>query len=995
MFTQTDRKWFNLAASLMVAGFLSIAFDPEANGFGLLTLWVAPPLLLGGFLSVIPGLLGRDLKFPSVSSVTAQPLQYGLAAAAFCVSLLVYLITLEPTASLWDCAEFIASSYKLQVPHTPGNPLLLLIGRIFSMFSFGDVTAVAKCINAMSAIFSAATVVLVYFLIIHLGRRMRSGSGSIALYISAFAGSLCLAFSDSFWFSAVEAETYAASCFFLFLLMLLILHGATLEEEPRQRVLILIFYLGGLAFCIHPMCVLALPLLPVVWYMEKRKLTLKAFVLPLIVGAGIVLFINRFIAIGIFEVAFHFDRVLVNGLGAPFYTGAIVLIGILIFGFRFFIRRFPSKAHYTYSLIFLLAGFLPYCMLFLRSNHNPPIDESNPENLQLIKAYMNREGYPTRPLVYGPYFDAEVTDVEAAQTVYYKAETAYKVAGSISEYSYEKGRQTFLPRIYSNDPAHVSTYQRWTGLKPGERPDFIDNVVFMFRYQLGHMYGRYLMFNFAGRESDEQNSNWLTPLDERKPYERSLQNAARNQYWMVPLLIGLAGAYIQFTRDGKGLLYNTTVFLMTGALLVVYLNSTPNEPRERDYIYVGSYVAFSVWIGLGIFFIAESTGKKFKYFALAMLFIVPVWMLFENFDDHDRSGRTFQIDNAKNILASCAPNGILFTGGDNDTFPLWYVQEVEGFRTDVRVVVLSYLNTDWYINQLRNNYYDSTPFRFSLSAEDYRQYGPNDVLYIHEQLKNGFDAAKFLGLLHQQHPGLQVKMQNGEFYNSLPSGKIFLTSKTDHESSDSSKAIQLNVTGRFLSKNGLAIMDLLTNNSDRQFYFNFTSMQQTGFDIENHLVDEGQVYRVILSGDDESTNEDELEVSYRNLVGKGNYENLLDEQVHFNYEDYELRIIQPLRQSFNALAFQFMQHDKPERALEVLATSMRYFYRPDFTPSIANLQAAKLLIELDKKPEAESLAKALYTYNNERIMSGNNGEAERQLREFASEILSSLADEAL
>jgi hypothetical protein len=994
MFTRTDRLWFSLAAFLMVAGFLMIAFDPEANGFGVLTLWVAPPLLLCGFVSAIPGLVGQNFKLFSISPVRAKPLQYGLAASAFLISLLVYLVTLEPTASLWDCAEFISSSYKLQVPHTPGNPLLLLVGRIFSMFSFGDVTAVAKCINAMSAIFSAATVVLVYFLIIHLGRRSQSGTGSAPLYFSAFAGSLCLAFSDSFWFSAVEAETYAASCFFLFLLMLLILRGATLEQEPRQRMLILIFYLGGLAFCIHPMCVLALPLLPVVWYLENRDLGLKTFLLPLIVGVAIVLFINRFVAIGIFEVAFHFDRILVNGLGAPFYSGAIVLTAALILVFRLLIRRFPSNAHYTYSLVFLLAGFLPYGLLFLRSNHNPPIDEGNPENLQLIKAYMNREGYPTRPLLFGPYFDAEVTDVEAAKTVYYKAGKSYKVAGSISEYTYEKGRQTIMPRIYSNDPAHVSTYQRWTGLKPGEQPDFMDNVVFMLRYQLGHMYGRYLMFNFAGRESDEQNSNWLTPFDERKLSAASQQNVARNQYWMLPLLIGLAGAYIQFRRDRKGWVYNTTLFLMTGALLVVYLNSTPNEPRERDYIYVGSYVAFSVWIGLGMFFIGELTGRKLKYVLLALTLIVPAWMLKENFDDHDRSGRTFQMDNAKNILASCAPNAILFTGGDNDTFPLWYVQEVEGFRTDVRVVVLSYLNTDWYINQLRNNYYESEPFRLSLSPEDYRQYGPNDVLYIHEQMKNAFNAEKFLALLHQQHPGLQVKMQNGEFYNSLPSGKILLASRTNHETSDSSKALQLNVTGRFLSKNGLAILDLLTNNADRAFYFNFTSMQQTGFDMENHLVDEGQVYRVATDSA-ESAGDDVLERSYRNLVEKGNYENLIDMQVHFNYEDYELRIIHPLRQSFNALAFQFLKHEKPDRALKVLEVARRYFYRPDFAPSIANVQAARLLLSLDKKTEAESLAAAVHAYTDERIRQGNETEADNQLRELAGEILSSLADGGL
>lgn len=984
MFAKNDLNWFGIAGLLLAAGMLSMVFDPAENGFGVLTMYIAPPLLVTGFACVVPGLAGKELTLITMSSMRKQPLKTLVAVGIFLVSLIVYVITLEPTASLWDCAEFIASAYKLQVPHTPGNPLLLLFGRMFSMLSLGDVEAVAMFINAMSAVFSSLTVMIVYLIILHLARRSNASQNGWTTVMCAAAGSLSLAFSDTFWFSAVEAETYAASSFFFFLILALILKGVSFQGLARNRIQVLIFYIGGLSFCIHPMCVLAIPVLPVIWYLQDRKLTFVAFLVALATGISIVLLINRIIAIGVFQATFSLDKLLVNNFNLPFYSGVILLSLLLAWTTHKALKRLSAHKTHIYSLLFLLAGFLPYLMLFIRSSHNPPIDEANPENLQLIKAYMNREGYPTRPLLYGPYFDAEVVAVASRTPVYHKSSDSYRLSGYIPEYEYEPGRQTIFPRIYSSDADHIISYRRWTGLKEGESPGFTHNILFLLRYQLGHMYLRYLMFNFSGRDSDEQNSAWLLPWSPSND-DPTYGSVAHNQYWMIPLALGLMGLFFQIKCDLRGFMGIALAFLLAGALLAIYLNSTPNEPRERDYIYVGSYGVFAIWIGLGLCAITH-IAPRLKFIAYVSLG-VPVLMAVENWNDHDRSQRTFQVDNARNILSSCAPDSILFTGGDNDTFPLWYVQEVEGFRTDVRVVVLSYLNTDWYINQLRKQYYESRPFRLQLNEDDYRQYGRNDAIFVRDQLKTAVDAAKFLSLLHERHPALRVETMDGDFYHSLPSKQLLLPALAQTNTSKPAY-VTANVTGQYLYKNALAILDVFLNNPERPIYFNFTSMQQTGLKIEPHLVQEGALFR-LAPGKSESI---DTELSYQNLVKNADYENLLDDQVYFSYEDHELRIIHPLRQLCNALAYSLIENGENDKAAEALNMSLKYFYRDRFKPSVTSLQTANLMMRVGMIAEAQKLVQHLYAYQDYRIKHGNNDQGEIELREFAGEMLSELKD---
>lgn len=988
MFTRKDNLTFIAAIFLIAIAYVAMAFDPQPNGFGVPTLWIAPPLLLAGFILPAIGIVGTDRISRSRPHLTTTKHLVGLLV--FMMALTMYCLTLEPTASLWDCSEFIASAYKLQVPHTPGTPLSLLVGRVFTMFA-PDKSTVALSLNFSSALFSSLCVYVLYLIIHHLtvracrsrheqmmpssDRSASSGttrSGAIPV-LAAALGSLVLAFSDTFWFSAVEAETYGIACFFLILIVALIIQGKELEGEERERRLILIGYVGGLGYCIHPMCVLALSLLPFYWFSTDGKLFTKRNITLLLSGLILVFLINRMVAIGTFELAFGVDKFLVNNIGLPYYSGAIFVLLMFIGAFHWLLRKFPKLRAATWAVVFLIAGFTPYVMLFIRSNHNPPIDETNPEDLPMIKAYMNRESYPSSPLLVGPYFDAQVEDVIAGRRIYHREGGRYAFSGTLSEYRYEKNKSTLLPRLYSSDNQHVEAYRQWLNLKPHERPDFADNLNFLFSYQLGHMYMRYLLFNFAGRESDRQNADWLRPWD--SVGDRSTHTSkARNQYWMLPLIAGVLGAVIQWKNDKRGFITTLTLFLITGLVLALYLNSPPIEPRERDYIYVASFMAFSIWIGLSIAAIGRLRRQQIARPLVVVLTLgLPMLICWQNYDDHDRSGRTLQMDSARNLLASCQQNAILFTGGDNDTFPLWYLQEVEGFRTDVRVMVLSYLNTDWYINQLRNKYYDSEPFHLTLNRDDYRQYGPNDVLYIQETIREGIDARRYLQLIAEKNNALRRQSSTGDYFTILPSKKLLIKRDNAIARADSNftrtqatpdapiSDLSLTVTGNYATKSVLAIIDvMISNHWQRPMYFNFTSLNTAGLDLEEHVVQEGLVYRfdpTRTSGDDVVIDRDAM---YDNLINKANYSNLHREGVHFNYEDHNLRIISPLRQSFNALAIAYLEAGEVDTARSVMQFAVKNLYSPHLYPSFANLEAAELLSALDDHKSASSLLTALF-----------------------------------
>lgn len=936
-----------------------MAFDPTPQGFGVLTLWIAPVLLIIGLAFPAIGLTTSFSLAKWRNAIKAEPIQTVGFITAFVVSFTTYLFTLEPTASLWDCSETIAAAYKLQVPHTPGTPLTLLIARLFAMLAFADVYQVAWFVNLMSASFSAMAVSFLFLIGWHFGHKLSQDRW--VLLIGSLGGAFTLAFSDSFWFSAVEAETYGPSIFFMVFLIWLSIQGSRLEEKDRRRTVLLLSYLVGLSYCIHPMCILILPVCVLIWREKVQAKDWKQMVFSVALGIGYILFISKTVAVDLFEWAFQLDLVLVNSWSFPFYSGVFLLL-ILLSGAIIFVWKKYEKARLTLAAtLMLVAGFSPYFMLFIRSSHQPPINEFSPRNLAKIKPYMNRESYPSRPLLYGPYFDTKIHGASTKAMSYVVENERYKAIGEIPEYQYDKERLTILPRIYSNDPAHVSIYRQWTGLSEGETPRFMDNLTFMFRYQLGHMYGRYFLWNFAGRAGDIQHADWLAPWQGSTDRSSLSYSKATNQYYLLPFLLGVIGMIVQSKKDQKGFLTNLSFFLITGFLLAVYLNATPNEPRERDYIYVGSYAAFSIWIGLGMMAIADlMRNPKIRYFASLLVLCVPCWMFYQNLDDHDRSGRTFQIDNARSVLGSCEEGAILFTGGDNDTFPLWYLQEVEGFRTDVRVKVLSYFNADWYINQLTRQYYDSPPFDLSLKSGE-NQYGPYDPVYINETIKSPISWNKYIQALKDKHPQITVQTGAGGEYYFLPSRQLNV--------STTKGTLSIAVEGAYLPKSDLAILDLLySNNWERPMYFNFTGLNSLKIDLRPYVSQEGLVYKLTPERSATAEIPVDLERSYQNLVVQADYSNLIDPAIYFNHEDFQARMIAPLKFNFNSMISGYAERGDMEKVSELTSFAYEKFYFDHLEPSYADIQLGTLFGALGKVEEAEKLMKQVFLYYQERII---------------------------
>ena len=673
------------------------------------------------------------LKYKKINDITGWTI--------FLIATVVYWMTVAPSASYWDCGEFIAVSYKLEVPHPPGAPLFLLIGRLFSFLANGNLEKVAYWINMVSVVSSGFTILFLYWSITLLGRklfRLKKGEETLTQTLlvigGGIVGALAYTFTDSFWFSSEEAEVYAMSSFFTAFVFWAILKWEVIEDESMaNKWIILIAYMMGLSIGVHLLNLVTIPALALIFYFKKYRISRWGLIGTLVISGFVIILINDIIIPGLPSLAGTVEIFFVNSLGLPFGTGIIFFSVLLIAAIAYGIYYSQVKENVWLNtamlgITFILIGYGSYAMLVIRSNYNPPIDENDPGNIVSFVSYLKREQYGSRPLLYGQYFDAEITDQKQGAPVYVKGKEKYEIADRKVEYEYDPKRSTILPRAYSSDPRHVQAYRQWMGLKDDENPNFIDNMIFMIRYQVGYMYMRYFMWNFAGRESDIQGATWLSPLDAFKDVPAVYaNNKARNNYFMLPLLLGIVGMFFQYKKDPKDFAVVGLLFFLTGVALVLYLNSPPVEPRERDYIYVGSFYAFAIWIGMGTMAFGNWLLLKMKnkiiapIIATLITLIVPVIMAQQDWNDHDRSGRYFSVDSARNFLASCAPNAILFTGGDNDTFPLWYLQEVEGYRTDVRVIVLSYFNTDWYINQMTRQAYKSEALPFTLTEQQWRQ----------------------------------------------------------------------------------------------------------------------------------------------------------------------------------------------------------------------------------------------------------------------------------
>lgn len=944
--------------------------------------------------------------------------------AVFIFATAVYTITVEPTASFWDCAEFIASAYKLEIPHPSGAPLFLLLGRVFSFAALGNPETVAFWVNMLSVVSSALAVLFTFWTITLLGRKIMSVKKDeesftqiITLMGAGIVGALAFTFSDSFWFSAVEAEVYAMSSFLTAVVVWAMLKWDVIED-PREenRWLILIAYIIGLSIGVHLLNIVSLPALALIYYFKKyQNHTPKGIILALMGGSVALMIIWQFVIIGLPSIAGHFEVFFVNSLNLPFGSGiiffSVVFIGLLVFGI--FFSRKKGKVNLNTALLsfaFIVMGYLSYGSMVIRSNYNPPIDQNNPENIMSLLSYLNREQYGSRPLLHGHYFTAEVLDQSRGKKVYSKGEEKYEVTDYKIITKHDPAHTTILPRMYSQAPGHPEEYRKWTGLKPNEKPSFIDNIGFMIRYQLGHMYFRYFMWNFAGRESDMDGASWLRPWETFKEVpEKIATNAGRNQFFMLPFLLGLLGLFFQYRKDRKGFLYILSLFVLMGVALVVYLNSPATEPRERDYIYAGSYYAFTFWIGFGVIWLAQALSKALNprnaaIAATAICLVVPAIMGAEGWDDHDRSDRYFSVDAARNYLASCAPNAIVFTGGDNDTFPLWYMQEVEGFRTDVRVIVLSYFNTDWYIEQMTRKVYESEALPFSLEKKHFRQGHLNDYLPIMENpnVKDGvLPLNQFLRLIKNEHPALKVPTSVGS-YNSVPAKTVSLNVDTSRvkELSFVPKNLEHLLTdkmvwslqGRGIEKKDLMILDLIANNNwERPIYFNNTSLNSIKMNLKEYTIQEGLTYRLVPvkrpSANEELVN---TAVMYDNLINNFAYRNLDNPSVYYN-ENYRNFVLNH-RAAFNALAKGFIMEDNYEKAKEVIDFSLKTMPHESIPYDFMSVETLSILLELDEMEQAKQMAEVMWTMNRDMFIWLNENETEiGRERQISFTVMSQIA----
>lgn len=909
--------------------------------------------------------------------------------SVFVVALITYWLTMEETASYWDCGEFIAVSYKLEVPHPPGAPLFLLIGRMFSFLAFGDVTKVAYWINFSSVLASAFCVLFLFWSIVLLGRKLLkvdkpedlTPEKMWVLIGAGLVGSLSYTFSESAWFSAVEAEVYAMSSFFTAFVVWGILKWEVIDDESKaNRWLLLIFYMMGLSIGVHLLNLVTIPALSLIYYFKKYKPTTWGVIATMAISLGIIWLINDIIIPGLPTYSSYFEIFFVNSLGLPFGSGVIffglALVGALVYGIM------HSQKHqkvvlntFLTAVAFILIGYSSYTLVVIRSSDNPPIDENDPSDVMSFVSYLKREQYGSRPLLYGPYFTSQPVDMKEGAPIYKKGKDKYEIKDHKFEYVYPPNEQTLLPRVWSSE--HAAAYRENLGLAEGQKPTWGQNIGFMLQHQIGWMYVRYFFFNFAGRESDIQNADWLAPSGwfEDLP-ELLAKNRGRNNFFMIPFLLGLIGMFYQSSNNTKSFVVVLLLFILTGVALVIYLNSPPTEPRERDYIYAGSYYAYCFWIGFSIIAMAQAFNRVTKNLKTAAIIATliglsaPILMAAQGWDDHDRSDRFFSVDSAVNYLQSCAPDAILFTGGDNDTFPLWYAQEVEGVRTDMRVVVLSYYNTDWYIDQTMRSAYTSKPFPYTLTAANYAQNGLNDYLPYADVGIKSMDLNKFLELLRDNNKGL-LHPNYGGTRNMLPTKEIVL--KVDVEKVKSLGIIpegmdslivpemRLRVRSSGLEKKDLAMLDVLaTSKWERPLYVNNTSLAQFNVDLSRYVVQEGNAYRILPIYNPRPFNQLELvntKVSYENMLKKFQFRNVDNPKVYYN-QDYRNFILNH-RSSFNSLAqFLILQGDTA-KAREVLLFAMAKMPDASVPYDYTNAQTVEMLFEVGEKEKALEIANTM------------------------------------
>jgi hypothetical protein len=885
----------------------------------------------------------------------------------------VFVMTMEPTGSFWDCGEFVSSCYKLQIPHPPGAPLFVLLGRLFIIL-FGDSPhTAARGVNFMSAIGSGLSILFLFWSITHFARKIVQKGNTLAdpdqrqtfiIMSAGVVGALAYCFTDSFWYSAVEGEVYASSAFFTALVFWAVLKWEQNADKPgADKWIIFIFYMMGLSIGVHLLNLLTIPAIVMVYYFKRYKPTTWGTIIAFIIGCAITGIVQKFVIQYTIKGATAFDIFFVNSMNMPFFVGFgfffVLLTAVLVTILRWAVRK---KYYYLKMAVwcagFMLLGYSTYFTTMIRSNADPGVDMYNVDNPVSLAGYLSRDQYGDWPILYGPDFEDQAPRVDAGP-LYVKGKEKYEVAGRIygQEWSNTPSSHLF-PRMWDggNDRGQVDCYRAYSGMSDQDVPNMVDNIKYFVSYQNWEMFLRYFGWNFSGKQNDLQgfgnsrDGNAITGIpfidnfflgDQSKmPDTIHNNNKSYNRMFLLPVILGFIGLFLQSNRDRGGFLVTLLLFFFTGFAIVVYLNQAGYQPRERDYAYAGACYAFAIWIGLGVIKVAELLARyAFKgkaslanYAAAGLCFLaVPVLMGDQEWDDHDRSKKTLARDIGKDYLESCPPNALLFSFGDNDTYPLWYAQEVEGIRPDVRVMNYSLLGTDWYINQLRYKVNQSGPF---------------DVLFTPEQIQGntrdavpispipGFDQNKyydtydmFKNVVGSDDPKYTQQGEDGTTYNFLPVHHLsvpvdlHLVRSNGTVNADDSVVSELHIDiapkKNYLFKNELAVLAIIAANKwQRPICFNSTyEVEDLG--LAKYIRQDGLAGTLVpVEAPANSYGSYNNDVAYRNMMTKFAYGNAITPGVY--YDEENRRHLNTLRAAHAQLALSLIDAGKKDSARKLL-----------------------------------------------------------------------------
>lgn len=927
----------------------------------------------------------------------------------FAIALVVYLSTIEPSTSFWDTGEFIAAAYKLQVVHPPGAPLFLMINRLATLLAPSP-EWVAPMVNATSALASAFAILFLFWTITGFGVRLQNtlkNDSQLPFFTilgGGVIGSLAFTFTDTFWFSATEGEVYALSTFFMAMVFWLMLKWESRAHQKRHlKYLVLIAYLLGLSIGVHLLSLLVIPALAFIYYFKNYRAGWQGGLLTAAIGLGILGLINFGLIRWFPSLAAKVELIMVNQLNFPFWSGLfltlVVLTGLLIFGiyWSFTNQRILLNTVFI-GLTAILIGYSSYTMVTIRSQADPSIDINNPESVFNLKSYLNREQYGSRPLIYGPYFNADIKAVNKGENRYLKSEDEYENLGRTPEPVYQGDDKTFFPRMGDQTrQSRANFYQEWEDLDKGETPSFANNLHFFFTYQVGHMWWRYFAWNFIGRQNDYRGTgqdfhkgNWLTGISfidnhllGLGPHEglpKKLQsNPARNYLFGLPFILGLVGVLFHFKYDPKRALPILVFFFMTGIGLIIYLNNPPLEPRERDYTSIGSFYAFAIWIGIGAFAILSWINGRWSRIITTVAFLIllglPALMAQVEWDDHDRSGRYFPRNHAYNYLTACDSNAVLFTSGDNETYPIWYLQEVEGFRKDIRVVNTSLLGMGWYQEQLRKPAHGAKGLDFGIPNDKVKGDQMQRVFYKqHPDMDHSkhYDLKRIIAFIASNDKQTKVVSNQGKRQDFLPTKKLRIpvnkqkvmkNGTVEPQNRDQVvRQIRFQYPGGQLSKSDLLLLGFIAeNNWDRPVYFSSTAGRSAYAGLSNYFRCDGLTYRFvpIPEGNDPDDQDGWVnpQVTQQHVLKEFQWGNLPDGEI---YVDNVMRKqCRNYRNIFNRLAIRLIENNQYKKAIKVLDKSLEILPREKVPYDLNSLYTVSNYYSAGASDKGKSLAKKL------------------------------------